>query len=65
MRITENLLRVSEDVWLNFHEFCIFKLLCMWMQVFLEKVQDRVSGCRDFCHCGVGVVCWKRVGGFL
>lgn len=66
--ITENVLRagesVSEDVRLHFHEFCIFKLLCMWMQVFLEKVRDRVSGCRDFCHRGVGGVCWKRVGGF-
>lgn len=64
--ITENVLRagecVSEDVCLHFHEFCIFKLLCMWMQVFLEKVRDRVSGCRDFCHRGVGGVCWKRVG---
>lgn len=51
---------VSEAVWLHFHEFGIFKLLCMWMQVF----GSACVGVKAYAVMGLGGVWWKRVGGF-
>lgn len=47
----------SEGVWLYFHEFGIFKLLCMWMQV-----GEAMWGSESLSHYGVGGV--ERVEGF-